>query len=63
VVEAKEVGARVAARAVAARAQGSEMAAKMVVMEGEARAEVKGEAVREAGLEEETMVAARVAAD
>ena len=39
------------------------MVAKMVVMEGEARAEVKGEAVREAGLEEEAMVAARVAAD
>ena len=56
------MGARAAARAVAARAQGSEMA-KMVVMEGEARAEVKGEAVREAGLEEEAMVAARVAAD
>jgi len=62
VVEAKGVGARAAARAVAARAQGSEMA-KMVVMEGEARAEVKGEAVREAGLEEEARVAARVAAD
>ena len=62
-MEAKEVGARVAARAVAARAQGSEMAAKMVVMEGEARAEVKGGAVRDAGLEEEAMVAARVVAD
>ena len=62
-MEATGVGARVAARAVAARARGSEMAVKMVVMEGEARAEVKGEAVREAGLEEEAMVAARVVAD
>ena len=62
-MEAKEVGARVAARAVAARAQGSEMAAKMVVMEGEARAEVTGAGVWEAGLEEEAMVAAWVAAD